>query len=252
MPANFLTDLSPAAWAILASLALVSVLAATIALAKLFQFAARRLGRGTTAEQALALWRGGDAGGALAVLQARPGARADVLAELIGTLARHPQDPGRAGALATLAATAELDRLSRHLRGIEAVVQAAPMLGLLGTVIGMIEAFGRLAQTTGAADPALLAGGIWTALITTALGLAIAVLFYFVHIWLETRVARERAALESLLGRAMAEVPPAAPYAAAPSAPHPAPAPAMGQYPDPHPAPAAPFPSGGPAPRTHG
>jgi len=67
----------------------------------------------------------------------------------------------------------------------------------------MIEAFGRLAQSTGAADPAELAGGIWTALITTAVGLSIAIVFYFLSLWLDGRIAAERAALESLLARVL-------------------------------------------------
>jgi len=85
------------------------------------------------------------------------------------------------------------------------------MLGLLGTVLGMIEAFGRLSQSAGAADPAELAGGIWTALITTALGLAIAILFYFFSLWLESRIAREREALDSLLAQVLGNEDQAAP-----------------------------------------
>ena len=85
------------------------------------------------------------------------------------------------------------------MRALEAVVQAAPMLGLLGTVVGMIEAFGKLSQSKGAVDPSVLAGGIWTALITPAVGLAIAIIFYFVSIWLEGRIAREREAIERLI-----------------------------------------------------
>jgi biopolymer transport protein ExbB len=205
MSADILSELSPAAWTILASLALASVLATTIALAKIIQFAGRGVGRRREAENAIALWLRGDQAAALAAANERDGARLRVLRVLMGALAGQPKDTDRARSLATLTAVEELARLSRHLRGIEAVVQAAPMLGLLGTVIGMIEAFGRIAQTTGTADPALLAGGIWTALITTAIGLAIAIIFYFVHIWLETRVTREREALESLLGRVLAE-----------------------------------------------
>ena len=54
-----------------------------------------------------------------------------------------------------------------------------------GTVIGMIDAFGSLAASQQAADPQLLASGIWTALTTTAAGLAIALVAYFVAAWLD-------------------------------------------------------------------
>lgn len=192
-------EISPLGWAILGVLAALSVLAATLVLAKLVQFRRARLGDARPAEQALRLWRGGDRGAALSMLEAVAGPRAALLREILTALAAHPGDTARAQARGTQRAIEDLAALERNMRGIEAVVQAAPMLGLLGTVVGMIEAFGRLAQSTGAADPAELAGGIWTALITTALGLAIAIVFYFLSLWLETRITRERAALEGLL-----------------------------------------------------
>ncbi len=92
-----------------------------------------------------------------------------------------------------------LNIMTSHLRLIEAVVQAAPMLGLLGTVIGMISAFGKLSGGGGAVDPGALAGGIWVALLTTAIGLAVAIPFYFVSTWLESRIERERAAMETVI-----------------------------------------------------
>ena len=51
----------------------------------------------------------------------------------------------------------------------------SPLLGLLGTVLGMIQTFSRLADTQGALDMTLLADGIWQALLTTAAGLIIAI-----------------------------------------------------------------------------
>ena len=50
----------------------------------------------------------------------------------------------------------------------------SPLLGLLGTVIGMIQAFQRLEEAGTQVDPALLSGGIWVALLTTAVGLIVA------------------------------------------------------------------------------
>ena len=83
------------------------------------------------------------------------------------------------------------------------VIQAGPMLGLLGTVVGMIQAFSTLAEAGGAADPAQLAAGIWTSLTTTATGIAIALLAYFVANWLEARIERERLAMETLISAAI-------------------------------------------------
>lgn len=184
---------------VLAALALLSVFAATVTLFKLVQFLRLGVGRGRAAEGAMALWLRGDGAGALGRAARRGDVRLRVFHALLTGLSQRPGDAEHAQALARQAALEELSVMGRTLRGLEAVVQAAPMLGLLGTVVGMIDAFGRLAETTGAVDPAALAGGIWTALITTAAGLAIAILFYFVALWFEGRIAREREALERLI-----------------------------------------------------
>lgn len=203
MPRFPIEDISLLAWCILGSLALISVYAATIAVAKLIQFHRARLGRGAAAAEALTQWMSGDRGGALAAIRKQTGARAAMLSSVFTALLEKPGDKPRAQAVGMQSAIEDLARLDRNMRGMEAVVQAAPMLGLLGTVVGMIEAFGRLAETTGAADPAELAGGIWTALVTTALGLAVAIVFYFISLLLEARITREREALDSLLARVL-------------------------------------------------
>ena len=79
----------------------------------------------------------------------------------------------------------------------------APMLGLLGTVIGMIDAFGNLSVSQELSDPRLLASGIWTALTTTAAGLAIALVAYFVAAWLEGRIDEERQTIELVVSSAI-------------------------------------------------
>ena len=69
----------------------------------------------------------------------------------------------------------QLVRLRRHLRTLEVIATISPLLGLLGTVIGMITAFQQLQQGSGAVDPKVLSGGIWEALLTTAAGLVVAI-----------------------------------------------------------------------------
>jgi biopolymer transport protein ExbB len=67
-------------------------------------------------------------------------------------------------------------RLERYLSALATIASAAPLLGLLGTVIGMIEIFGAQAPATGAAaNPAQLAHGISVALYNTAFGLVVAI-----------------------------------------------------------------------------
>jgi biopolymer transport protein ExbB len=71
--------------------------------------------------------------------------------------------------------SAEIRKLETHMRGLEMVATTSPLLGLLGTVTGMVAVFATLSDAGSRVDPALLAGGIWEALITTVTGLVIAV-----------------------------------------------------------------------------
>lgn len=79
----------------------------------------------------------------------------------------------------------EISKLEKGLSTLATVAGAAPMLGFLGTVTGMISAFMRIQELQGSASPADLATGIWEALLTTAFGLfvgipALALYNYFV------------------------------------------------------------------------
>ncbi len=78
-------------------------------------------------------------------------------------------------------ASADLRRFSTHLKGLDMIANIAPLLGLLGTVIGMVGAFSVLEQSGSKIDPSLLAGGIWTALLTTVAGLGVAIPAYAAH-----------------------------------------------------------------------
>jgi biopolymer transport protein ExbB len=69
----------------------------------------------------------------------------------------------------------ELGRLGRNLHLLELIGKIAPMLGLLGTVMGMVEAFREVSLAQRAVDPSLLASGIWEALITTVAGLFVGI-----------------------------------------------------------------------------
>ncbi|WP_119394880.1 MotA/TolQ/ExbB proton channel family protein [Salinibius halmophilus] len=73
-------------------------------------------------------------------------------------------------------------QMKSGLRLVELIAQLAPLLGLFGTVLGMIAAFQQLATVQN--DPTLLASGIWQALLTTAVGLAVAIPFTFIHSFL--------------------------------------------------------------------
>lgn len=84
----------------------------------------------------------------------------------------------------------EADRMKRSLRPIRNIAMVAPLLGLLGTVYGMIEAFQVTSESGGTASTALLAKGIYEALVTTAAGLTIAIPVLLLYHYLTGRVDR--------------------------------------------------------------
>ena len=67
---------------------------------------------------------------------------------------------------------------------------SAPMMGFLGTVIGMVSAFIAIAQEEGSVGPKLLADGIYTAMITTVAGLIVGIIAYLSYNYLVTRVSK--------------------------------------------------------------
>jgi len=83
-------------------------------------------------------------------------------------------------------------RLEGGLNVLDMVAQLAPLLGLFGTVLGMIDAFRNLQNAGSSVDPSLLAGGIWVALLTTAAGLLVAMPTSLVLGWFEARMRRDR------------------------------------------------------------
>jgi biopolymer transport protein ExbB len=94
-----------------------------------------------------------------------------------------------------------LARLSSLLGVLEQVSYLAPLLGLLGTVLGIIDVFHGLAEQGASADAGSLAGGIWEALLTTAVGLCVAIPFALLHAGFQSRVENVRGRLQDQLTR---------------------------------------------------
>ena len=84
----------------------------------------------------------------------------------------------------------EIYRLEKNLSILATIAGAAPMLGFLGTVIGMIKVFIAIAQEEGSVSPKLLSQGIYEAMITTAAGLVVGILAYLGYNYLVTRVQK--------------------------------------------------------------
>ena len=97
----------------------------------------------------------------------------------------------------------EVARMARYLRLLEVIAMVGPLLGLLGTVLGMIEAFQQLELEGGSANAAVLAGGIWKALLTTAAGLIVAIPAAVAAHLFGARVEGATVAMEDVIRRAM-------------------------------------------------
>ena len=82
----------------------------------------------------------------------------------------------------------EFKRIYAFLPSLEVISQVSPLVGLLGTVIGMIDSFNELELGGSLVDPSILAGGIWTALLTTAMGLIVAIPALVSHYFLEKKI----------------------------------------------------------------
>ncbi|MCD9149123.1 MotA/TolQ/ExbB proton channel family protein [Pseudophaeobacter flagellatus] len=177
----------------------VSVLASALVIYKLWQYQAARVGRHRQLAIAVAAWDQGHHKAALMAL----GESRSYLAPVLRMALAAPQTP-ELSARVDAEAEARFAELERGLGALDMVAQLAPLMGLFGTVIGMIEAFQKLQSAGSSVDPSLLAGGIWVALLTTAAGLAVAMPTSLVLSWLTARMQRERVFANQALRRVFA------------------------------------------------
>lgn len=84
----------------------------------------------------------------------------------------------------------EIFRLEKNLSTLATISGAAPMMGFLGTVIGMVKAFISISQQEGSVSPKLLSDGIYTAMVTTVAGLVVGIIAYLAYNYLVSRVQK--------------------------------------------------------------
>ncbi len=121
--------------------------------------------------------------------QAQPGPVAAICRTLLQARS-NTADKSELEELAVHQARQELQRLTQRLPLLNLIAGLAPLVGLLGTVVGMVKAFQQVAAAQGAVNPGLLASGIWEALLTTIAGLVVAIPAVIFHHVLEQRVQR--------------------------------------------------------------
>lgn len=98
----------------------------------------------------------------------------------------------------------EFHKQQSLLPSLEIISQVSPLIGLLGTVIGMIDSFNELELGGSLVDPSILAGGIWTALLTTAMGLIVAIPALVSHYFLEKKLNKHSLNIDLLFRKLIA------------------------------------------------
>lgn len=181
-------------WAILA----VSILGAAIIVQKFITLWRVRVDAGKFILQIRSVMTAGDTNAAIALCTEAGTPLANILRSGLLKMRGSHQDVKDA---VESAARMEVYKLERGLGLLASVAGIAPLLGFLGTVTGMIAAFRMVEMNEGVVNPTLLASGIWEALLTTAVGLCVAIPFALAHSLLENRIERFHRRTEDRLAR---------------------------------------------------
>ena len=183
--AQFLEIGGPVVWVLLG----FSFITVTIVIVKLWQMLTLRVESRKTLDHALDAWCNQDSQRAISMLnKARP--VEDILAFTMASLLQGNRDVVSIREETERRAMNLLNELRAYLRPLEVIASLAPLLGLLGTVLGMITAFQQMESAGSQVDPSMLSGGIWQALLTTAVGIMVAIPVVMLHAWLERKVER--------------------------------------------------------------
>lgn len=181
-------------------LLLLSVAVATLSIIKLWEFADARIWKRDFVQPALNEMEAGRHEQALKILGDTAGPLAEVMAQAVVAGRVANIGPATRERLASLAVD-RLESLRGLLRPLEVIATLAPLLGLLGTVLGMIEVFRRLQAAGDRVDASILSGGLWEALLTTAAGLVVAIVALAAFHFFDRQVERLHHAMESALTR---------------------------------------------------
>ncbi|WP_271271252.1 MotA/TolQ/ExbB proton channel family protein [Aliamphritea hakodatensis] len=173
---------------IVAILGLLSVIATTIILLKIWQMIRLRPENTAVIRQSLGLWHKQEYRLAILSLNRKHPVAAILAHAMEGAVQQ--QD----NAVLELELSRRISdfthRIRSLLRPLEIIASLSPLLGLLGTVLGMILAFQQMEAAGNQVNPSVLSGGIWQALLTTAVGLSVAIPVAAAHSWLERKAER--------------------------------------------------------------
>lgn len=203
--AEFLNVGGPVVWILM----LMSLFATSIILLKIWQFIWFRPEQQSKLAHSLSLWHEGEKHNALQHLPQKHFIGDLVRHAMVGLMADNNNEENLKQELTRLASQ-KIELLRSHLRTLEVIANLSPLLGLLGTVLGMIAAFQQMEAAGNQVNPAVLSGGIWQALLTTAVGLSVAIPIVAVHNWLDRKVERVTHILNDVLTQVFTQSAPVA------------------------------------------
>jgi biopolymer transport protein ExbB len=179
-------------------LAALSVYAVAVVIFKIIQFRKANVFDRSFIEPALREIKQGDRPRASKTLAGIKGPVARIMRVTFECVANREMSQKSKEAEILRVGSGDIRYLEAHLRGLEMTAAVAPLMGLLGTVIGMISSFSRLSLSGTRVDPTILAGGIWEALLTTAAGLAVAIPALAAHYILDGIIEKVRATMKDV------------------------------------------------------
>jgi biopolymer transport protein ExbB len=187
----------PVVWLLM----VLSVVALTVILYKITQFFLLGVGRSAHVERAVSLFREGRKSEALAAVQGAKDPASVTVATAIRGSMRSDVTEASVREEVERVATSGINDLKSHIGLLDIIGSLSPLLGLLGTVLGMIQAFRAMEAAGRNVDPAILSGGIWAALLTTAAGLIVAIPVVAVSSWFDRTILKTARLTEDAVTR---------------------------------------------------
>lgn len=177
----------------------LSIYGVAVVLFKMYQFwNAGMFSRNSFIDKAVQEIRAGDIQQAMRILSQVRGPVARIMRVSLDCVANREISQRSKEAEIARVGAADIRYLESHLRGLEMIANIGPLLGLLGTVIGMVTAFSRLEAAGARVDPSLFAGGIWEAFLCTVAGLIVAIPAIAAYYIIDGLIERVRATMRDV------------------------------------------------------
>lgn len=177
----------------------LSIYGVAVVLFKMYQFwNAGMFSRNAFIDKAVQEIRAGDIQNASRTLSRVKGPIARIMRVALDCVANREISQRSKEAEIARVGAADIRYLESHLRGLEMIANVGPLLGLLGTVMGMVTAFSKLEAAGARVDPSLFAGGIWEAFLCTVAGLVVAIPAIGAYYVVDALIERIRATMRDV------------------------------------------------------